>query len=155
MILRSWSVTLLLALWTIVLQAGEPPFMPQQLKISIGGFTGTSYSVTLKNEKLLYWSSEQRSKTIKPTPAAWQEFRKTLDELSVWKWRDRYINKSIMDGNSWSFEISYADHSLKTYGSNSYPGPVLKTNSGYPSFTPTFNRFLAAVEQLLGGKEFR
>jgi hypothetical protein len=81
------------------------------------------------------------SATITPTAEQWREFRQSIDELKVWRWRPDYSDSAIMDGTQWQLELAYSDHSLKTGGSNKYP--------------EHFDRYLAAVQKLLGGKTFK
>jgi hypothetical protein len=132
--------------------------VPTALTARIGGFLGTSYSVNWQNGALNY-SASKEDKTIDsakiiPSPAQWNEFRKTLNRLNVWKWHYNYDNTNILDGTQWSLEITYVDCSLKTDGSNCYPEANGKPNKD-PMGSKEFDEYLRAVEKLLGGKKFK
>ena len=89
-----------------------------------------------------------------PTETQWVEFRRTLDELKVWRWRTEYPSNGIVDGTQWSLDIAFADRGIKTHGSNSYPDDAGKSN-GEPEPTEAFKRYLEAVRKLTGGKSFQ
>lgn len=124
----------------------------------VGGFLGSSYTVELRDGALVYTSREGGGELItttpRPTAAQWREFRRTLDDLKVWQWRADYSNHGVADGTQWSLDIAYADHSLTTGGSNNYPDVNGKTSDS-SDYTAAFNRYLAAVKKLLGGKNFQ
>jgi hypothetical protein len=126
-------------------RVAEPPLVPKRFSADIGGFRPHSYSVELRDGTLTYTvygrgHSNPDPTAITPTEAQWHEFRQTLDELQVWQWRAEYENPGALDGTGWSLDIAYADRGIKTSGSNSYPS--------------AFKRYLAAIQQLLGGKSF-
>ena len=138
--------------------AAEPTTVPERFKAFIGGFLGTSYSVELRDGVLVHRTSGRgRPKPIqttsRPTPAQWREFRDALDELKAWRWRAEYPTNGTMDGTQWSLEITYADRSLNSHGSNSYPEDDATPN-GKPEPTRAFRRYLAAVRKLTGGLAF-
>lgn len=119
---------------------------------------GASYRVELKAGALIYTKSDAGHRNpqpvpVTPTAAHWQEFRQALDEIKIWEWRGEYPSNGVVDGTQWSLDITYADHALKTHGDNSYPDAAGKPN-GKPLPTPAFNRYLAAVQKLIGGKKF-
>ncbi|HEY8835624.1 MAG TPA: hypothetical protein VIM09_08570, partial [Chthoniobacterales bacterium] len=58
-----------------------------------------------------------------------------------------------VDGTQWMLDIVYADHSLTAHGDNNYPDATGKPN-GSPEPTEAFNRYLAAIKKLIGGKSF-
>ena len=129
--------------------AAEPAAIPDKFSAVIGGFFGSTYGVALRDGTLYYTERKARtgpadatsSATIKPTAEQWREFRQSIDELKAWRWRPDYSDSAIMDGTQWQLELAYSDHSLKTGGSNKYP--------------EHFDRYLAAVQKLLGGKTFK
>jgi hypothetical protein len=137
--------------------AGEPSAIPKHFIARIGGFLGSSYSVELKDGTITYTSSSRGQTNarhaITPTGAQWREFRQALDELKVWQWRNDYPRGGVVDGTQWMLDIEYHDHLLKTRGDNNYPDADGKP-TGKPEFTAAFNRYLAAIKKLLGGKEF-
>ena len=131
---------------------------PKIFNATIGGFLGTSYSVELQKGVLIYktQSGNQRVSQIEiiPTVGQWDEFRRSLDSLKVWQWRLDYPNPQICDGTQWSLDIEYSDHLLRATGDNNYPTASGRPN-GKPHSTKTFESYLAAIQRLLGGKEFK
>ena len=131
--------------------------MPKEFSAIIGGFLGSTYAVELRDGALHYTEKKGRemtsSATVIPSAEQWQEFRKTIDQLNIWQWRAEYPNRGTMDGTQWSLTIAYADSALKTHGDNNYPdangGP---SDNSEPS--KTFNRYLAAISKLIGGRGF-
>jgi len=131
--------------------------VPTAFAARVGGLLGTSYSVKWQNGVLNYSATKDGklidSAKVIPSSAQWKKFRKTLDQLNVWKWHDHDYNTNIIDGTQWSLEITYVDFSLKTDGSNSYPEANGKPNND-PTGSKEFDKYLKAVEKLLGGKAF-
>ncbi len=135
--------------------------MPEKFSAVIGGFLGSTYAVELRHGALHY--TEKRgtsvgygvisSATVTPTRQQWQEFRKSIDQLNIWQWRADYPSRGVEDGTQWSLEIAYADHALKTHGDNSYPDARGRPYSN-PDSTKTFDRYLAAIKELIGGRSF-
>jgi len=138
--------------------AAETNAAPQSFRASIGGFLGVCYSVELREGSLYYLAADapQKAQTLKLTPTSqqWREFRRALDDVGVWQWRTNYPNPGVYDGTQWSLEIRYGDRTLKTQGSNNFPGRAGKP-SGSPKETKAFSAYAAAVKRLLGGKEFQ
>lgn len=151
-------MTLLLLFAAPVIGADEQSEVPKRFTARIGGFLGSSYNVELHDGALLYTSSErgqrnQKHATLTPTAAQWREFRQTLDDLKVWRWRADYPRQGTVDGTQWMLEIAYTDRSLTAHGDNNYPDTSGKPN-GRPEPTEAFNRYLAAIKKLIGGKSF-
>jgi hypothetical protein len=155
---RLSSILSTLVLVPALLFAGGSAAIPQKFTAWIGGMMGSTFRVELHEGALMYSVTHGRKSgdPVKVTPTAeqWREFQKSLDEINVWRWGSSYMNHKIMDGTQWALDISYADHAIKTAGSNSYPDEKGKPN-GQPQTTPAFGRYLEAVEKLLGGKAFR
>jgi hypothetical protein len=133
--------------------------IPQRFSVHIGGFLGASYSVERHGGALTYTIFEKghmnpKQETITPTQAQWREFRETLDDLGIWQWRTEYPTNGVVDGTQWSLDVAYADHALHTHGDNNYPDHTGKPN-GKPESTKAFNKYLIAVQKLLGGKSFQ
>jgi hypothetical protein len=71
--------------------------LPDQLRISIGGHFGTSFSVCLEGGLLTHkWSKpvqnfppkwDSWSEQTQPTEERWLAFRAALDRLAVWHWQ--------------------------------------------------------------------
>lgn len=132
--------------------------VPARFSAQIGGFMGASYTVELHGDALIYSSFESGHRNgkhtkVTPTAAQWRDLRQTLDDLKIWQWRADYPSQGTVDGTQWSLEIAYADHALKTQGSNSYPDASGKPN-GQPDPTIAFSRYLAAIKKLIGGRSF-
>ena len=120
-----------------------PAQEPFRFRASIDNFGGHSYSVELRDGKLVYSHATPngtgQQSTITPSPERWREFRRALDAIDVWRWRDSYEpSEPIFDGTSWWLSLRYPDRSLVSDGGNAYPD------------RSAFQRFEAAVEALLG-----
>ncbi|HYD47507.1 MAG TPA: hypothetical protein VEB21_04135 [Terriglobales bacterium] len=130
---------------------GEPPphrDCPSELSISIGGYTGPSYSLELHGPYLIYQAyAEQHGLVSKwklqPTPDQWREFWAELDRIDVWHWEANYDNPDILDGTGWRITIAHADRRLATSGSNASPG------------RDSFDAFWQALRTLISDLEFR
>ena len=133
---------------------------PTALSLSIGGYPGPFYSVTLDANSLLYdadGEGQSRTERIAPTEKEWTIFRRKLDAIGVWDWRPDYPDPGTCDGTQWSVEIKWGGRSLRSTGSNCSPGPGGefsdgeevdgKNDSGFWAFT-------AAVQDLLSGLPF-
>ncbi len=135
---------------------------PEKLSLYIGGYMGTSYSVELKRGALLYkcWadrSEGEEKHRIKPSPEAWAKFWGSLDEVGFWSWSGSYRPSSIiLDGTSWSIEISVAGRSVEAHGCNAYPpsSPRAKRPREPGESGSRFSEFCEAVSELLGGRDF-
>ena len=136
---------------------------PEKLALSIGGFMGSSYRVELKDGDLLYttWTRGyelEGTQTITPSPEAWAEFWRRLDALGFWSWGGEYSPEHpVMDGTSWSSQISRGDRSVEAHGSNAYPPGDSEPEDSEESEEPAspFSEFCEAVSELVGGRNFR
>jgi hypothetical protein len=138
--------------------------LPERLRISIGGFFGPCYSVTLKERRLTYTYLQSRDscsqelgpepqrEEIEPSAKQWQNFRSTLNRLNVWCWQPNYSDPAVCDGTGWSAEIVYSDRLLVSSGDNCFPGrdgraiPVTADGGS----DNTFEKFCRAVARLVG-----
>lgn len=136
-------------------QAGE---RPARFKVGIGGFFGPSYAVELSEKGALVYSRNAKTfvaaegtvrETVEVSPEAWRTFCRELDEIDVWAWKPRYENPNVMDGTQWQVDIAACGKSIASTGYNDYPGGTL------PPDGDRFPRFLRAMSELLGGREFR
>jgi hypothetical protein len=139
--------------------------LPERLSISIGGYFGPCYSVTLEKGRLTYRylrsAAEPPSpedlppnEEIMPSAKQWQTFRRALDRLNVWCSQERYLDPGVCDGTNWSVEIAYTDKAIVSGGSNCFPdrnGEALGIAT--ESNDRTFAKFCRAVAQLIG-REF-
>lgn len=141
-----------------LLQANAEEVKPREFSAYIGGSLESAYRVELKDGVITYTmllGNRVTSQTrITPTDEQWRSFRKTLDELKVWGWQKEYAGYGVLDGTGWSLHLLYSDHLLDSKGDNNYPDAHGKPNKE-PKPTKTFQLFCAAIQQLLGGKEFR
>jgi len=39
---------------------------------------------------------------VTPTDQQWREFRRALDNVSIWQWRTNYPEPGFCDGTQWS-----------------------------------------------------
>jgi hypothetical protein len=132
---------------------------PSRFRASIDNFSRHTYSVDLRDGKLVYEDATPRTTPqpvmITPSPEQWRAFRRALDQIGVWAWHESYMpNEPVFDGTSWSLSLRYPDRSLGTGGGNCYPD-AHGTPTGVALRTPAFRQFEAAVEALLGGRSFR
>jgi hypothetical protein len=137
----------------------ESSSIPTSFTADIGGFMGASYRIELHDGALTYKTRDSgyrspKQETITPTEGQWREFHETLDGLKVWQWRGEYPTNAPSDGTQWSLDITYRHRSVRTHGHNNYPDAAGKP-SGKSDPTETFNRYLAAIEKLIGGRKFK
>ena len=137
--------------------AVETNTTPKKFSAYIGGFLGTSYTVELQNGVLNYSEAKSpkdiKTNQISPTPEQWLNFRHELDNIKIWSWKTNYPNSKVYDGTQWSIDIEYPDHVLHVRGNNNYPEKSGKPNNK-PEPTKVFKDYLAAIQNLLGGKKF-
>ena len=126
-------------------------YLPQKLKLSIGGYFGSSYLVKWENNILIYIKKgKDMKKEICLTPSwkDWKKFWERLSELNVWEWKERYSSQeAITDGVSWKIIIEYKDQKLNSSGENAFP-PAGNFSS------EKFSCFCSAVSKLCGGRDF-
>ena len=134
--------------------------IPSEVKISIGGYPGPWYSLQKEGDALVYTNAptlealdDPLRELIRPSPSQWQSFLIKLDRLGVWNWREHY-ELPVCDGTHWSVKIVCGSRVANSGGSNCYPGGSDGQGSG-PGISRSFNSFLSAVQQLIGGREFK
>jgi hypothetical protein len=155
--------------------------LPERLHISMGGYFGPCYSVTLEEGRPIYaysargpsggepkpeWLLEPKLREllglsplpgpdeIQPSAKQWRNFRRTLDRLNVWCWQRNYLDPAVCDGTNWSAEIVYSDRSLVSSGNNCFPGRDGRALSiTVHERDNTFENFCRAVGRLIG-REF-
>jgi hypothetical protein len=139
--------------------------LPKRLCISIGGFFGPCYEVTLKKGRLTYTYLQSRHscsqellpqphrEEIQPSVKQWATFRRSLDRLEVWCWQPEYSDPGVCDGTGWSVEIAYSDRSIVSSGNNCFPGWDGRALPSTADETDnTFEKFCRAVARLIGRK---
>jgi len=119
---------------------------------------GPSFWVTLEEGVLVYERCEEhyenrQSERIAPSEEQWAAFRAALDDIGVWRWKERYPNPGVCDGTHWALEIRCDDAETSCSGDNNYPDETGEPPDS-PGPTPAFRRFLEAVQALLGGRDF-
>ena len=159
---RMRGMGMVLALWLMALpaMACDPP---TSFKAAIGGFFGPSFAVELTPEGDLRYARNPRTfvsddagttrEIVKVAPAAWATFCQELDAIGAWHWKPNYVDASVHDGTSWSFEIVVDGKSLKSGGYNAWPGGSLSL-PGASSADTSFQTWLHAVSALVGGRDF-
>jgi hypothetical protein len=153
------ALVIAIALLPYAGMAMEDNTRPHALDVSIGGFGSRSYRVFLHGEALSYRGPESVNPTVKSAPiivtvseTAWRKFRNDLNTVNVWNWPKSCQNPLIMDGTQWRVSIHYADHSIESSGSNSFPMTQGACNES-PQTSDNFESFLKAIQDLTG-KEF-
>jgi len=137
---------------------------PTRFKATIGGFFGPSYAVELMPDGALRYAHNPKTfvsedadtvrETVQVAPEAWTAFCRTLDTVGVWRWKPSYVDASVHDGTSWSFEIAAGGKSMKSGGYNAWPGGSVSSPPA-PGGDTSFATWLKAVSTLAGGREFR
>jgi hypothetical protein len=142
---------------------------PERLLLRLGGPAGPSYAVEWTGEVLRcerwegFWGDGLATvDELQPDSEKWKRFWAAMDRIGVWDWAATYDDFMVMDGGSWSVELSYADRAVQTEGADSYPpdplapdelpDPLGLTSESDP--TRTFRRFCAAVRGLVGDDRF-
>ena len=126
----------------------------------IGSFGTPSYGLWWDGKQLVYESFisgyEERLQThITPSDAQWSRFWRTMDDIEVWSWSERYQPGSrfeptaeIRDGMHWSLSLRRSGRSVESAGDNSGPSATDLDESA------PFAAFAAAVSRLTGGYAF-
>ena len=73
------------------------------------------------DEDILIFYRGDKEKAFTPTMEKWENFWLKLNELNIWDWKAEYINKDVLDGETWSLSIIYDDKKLTSTGTNAYP----------------------------------
>ena len=144
-------------------------YLPTEFTLNVGGFFLPSYSVELRGESLLYrirdidpetHAVRETSKVITPSASQWRRFWKAMDEVGLWRWQSEYANPDVADGTQWGLEVAFGGRRAKSSGSNAYPSDVAtspdpsRPDASLPERSGVFEKYLSAVENLLGGKRF-
>ena len=127
-----------------------PPY-PEKMEAGIGGYFGTTYSIHSHGDGEVYAMEISQDAMNGCTPMqraggpvsseAWAEFRNVLNTIGAWKWKREYQPKEpIMDGTSWSLELSWGTYRIQSGGSNASPRH--------------FNKLCKALSKLAGGAPF-
>lgn len=120
--------------------------LPKKIFISIGGFSGSTYTLEFDGKELLYSHSGggcpgEGVNIPLPSEEQWVNFSQELDNLKIWEWEEAYYNFDILDGTQWEITIIYdSNKKIISNGSNEYP--------------KDFDKFLKSVSKLIDGLEF-
>lgn len=116
--------------------------LPSIFRISLNTFYGRSYTLILRDSKLLYNSTKPNTQIIRdPSDTDWQKFWKKTVKHKIWLWESEYIDRSSSYGLNWSVNIEVGKLKLKSYGSNYHP--------------EGFEEFIMAVKDLIPDLEFK
>lgn len=112
--------------------------LPEIFRLTISSFYGRSFTLVLRDRKLLYHSTRPTEEIVRdPSGEDWDRFWKDTVKLKIWVWKKEYVDKSSSDGASWSINIEVGKLKLRSYGSNIRPD--------------NFEEFLEAVRILVPG----
>jgi hypothetical protein len=128
-------------------------FSPRTFALS---WTGMPEMTTIKwDGKSLIYENHRPGKTneakIIPSQAAWTNFWVAMDQIKIWDWQSRYINRDVTDGLAWEVELEHGTKKVHVFGLNGYPRDG---SPGASSDTPSklFAGYQGAVEELIGRK---
>ena len=75
----------------------------------------------LENKNLIKYSLNNLSKVIEVNDEKIDIFIERLWRTTI-NWKEQYINKNFIDGNTWQLKIIFKDNSIKNYlGKNCFP----------------------------------
>ena len=133
--------------WTALPMEAE---LPSQLRASIATpFTGTA-TIELGGNTLTYTLRNNKgteTATFNPTKEQWKEFRAILDDVKVWRWRNRYTPRPNGGEAQWSLDIEYRGRRLHSSGAAAWPD---EKGSPRPQPTAAFLKYQKAIEKLPG-----
>lgn len=114
---------------------------PQELRITSSSFHGRSFTLLIRDNKLIYHSTRPEEKLVRnPSDEDWDKFWKETIKHKIWLWKKSYVDRSTSDGQNWSVKISVGKLKLHSYGSGEFP--------------TDYQSFLVALRKLIGGLEF-
>ena len=114
---------------------------PEEFRITSSSFYSRSFTILIRDQKLLYHASRPEEKLIRiPADEDWDKFWKETVKLKIWLWQKSYVNRGSSDGQNWSVKIKIGKMKLHSYGSGEFP--------------ENYQEFLKALKKLVGGLEF-
>jgi hypothetical protein len=94
---------------------------------SDGGFFGGYNSINVvKNNNKIKYTYEHTLKQISIEydfqKEKWDEFIDKIFDMEIHKWKSKYYDNDIDDGEQWNLEMEFCDlPKFESYGSNEYP----------------------------------
>ena len=129
-----------------------------ELEFDIGGFHQGHERLVLGSNKISVIGDYQETLvTHNPSTEEWKEFSKSLEQLKVWDWKQRY-DSHILDGTQWSLLVRTTRH-LMTQSpfatSDEKPVPYSEINCwGSNSFPPDFSKLITSINKLINQDYF-
>jgi hypothetical protein len=119
-------------------------FKPMVFQFNIGGYSGTSFDITLQGDALSCkrWEghSDQDQEELLVgiiDNVAWQDF---VAYLRSRNWKGHYANEGILDGTDWEVSFRQGRQVIKASGSNAYP--------------PGFRKCLRLLNEAIGAPNY-
>ncbi len=134
--------------------------LPELFEIFVGSSRGPSYGAWWDGRVVIYESfgaefRDCEQLLLAPSSAQWQRFWRSMDDLGVWKWDDRYepgerFEPQEVPGPAvhWSLGLAHCGRRASSSGDGAGPGSVDLDES------LAFTAFLSAVTRLLSGQPF-
>ncbi len=107
--------------------------VPGDLEIYVGNFRGSSYGLWWDGTRLVYESfldgyNAREQIVLTPSVASWKRFWRTLEEINVWEWENRYEaatryepRSEIRDGTHWSLTVTHEERRVESSGDSAGP----------------------------------
>jgi hypothetical protein len=134
--------------------------LPELFEIFIGSSRGHSYGACWDRPVVIYESFgpdfEGREQVeLAPSRAQWERFWRTMDEIGIWQWAERYEQVSPFEPTElgsaaaqWSVALAHDGRQVCSSGSGAGPGSADLEESA------AFDALLEAVSRLLGSRNF-
>ena len=129
-----------------------------ELEFDIGGFHQGHERLVLGSNKISVIGDYQEILvTHNPSAEEWKEFSKSLEQLKVWDWKQRY-DSDILDGTQWSLLVRttrylMAQSPFGTLDDKTVPYSEIKCG-GSNAFPPNFSKFITSINKLINQDYF-
>ena len=129
-----------------------------ELEFDIGGFHQGHERLVLGSNKISVIGDYQETLvTHNPSAEEWKEFSKSLEQLKVWDWKQRY-DSHILDGTQWSLLVRTTRYLMAQSPfatSDDKPVPYSEINCwGSNSFPPDFSKLITSINKLINQDYF-
>ena len=129
-----------------------------ELEFEIGGFHQGHERLVLESNKISVIGDYQETLvTHNPSDEDWKEFSKSLEQLKVWDWKQRY-DSDILDGTQWSLLVRTTRYLMAQSPfatSDDKPVPYSEINCwGSNSFPPDFSKLITSINKLINQDYF-